>query len=199
MFAVSYDYVYVRPAGPQPFFLSDTTYLGGTNPTVAITAVEPGSLQDLLLDPVPGELFELAQTLPSVEVWSNNIKGTCETPLTPPPLSSTPWPSAITTPVAARPCTYFYSSILQAELSSATPLVVSTATTLSITGSGFSVLPRVQLVSLGDAAVVVECPVSNYTATSVQCVVGAGSSGLYTLHVVVGMCVCRGWGEGCVR
>ena len=82
------------------------------------------------------------------------------------------------------------------------PTTVSTGTQLTVTGTGFSVTPHVQLVSTGNATVVVQCIVSSYTSNSIQCVVGSGNSGSYTLSVVVGTVVlalaCTHWGiEGC--
>jgi hypothetical protein len=123
------------------------------------------------------------QALPSIEVWTRGVKATCGSPLLPPEARDATWPDPVTTPASLRPCTYVYSAALGASLTSASPSTLSQGTLLSISGSGFAVTPFVQLVS---TAGTVDCDVVVYTASSCQCRVGAGPSGVYSLKVVVG-------------
>ena len=184
--ASSFDFVFLSPPGNLGYFGSDVSGLGGVNPQLAFTTIEDGNLNDLFLDPIPGELFELPQALPSVEVWTNGIKATCETPLLPPITPGAPWPDAFSTPVDQRPCTYYYSAAMAASVATISSNTVKSGDVVTVTGTGFSVQPHVQLVSVANASVVVECPTSVFTATTVQCVVSDGSSGAYNLRVIVG-------------
>ncbi len=128
------------------------------------------------------------QALPSIEVWTRNIKATCEAPV----LS---WNASVS--IAA--CTYVYSTSESPTITTVSSTTVSSEDALTIGGTSFFAKPRVQLVpvsaGLGAAATTstsdsesktVECFVSTFTSTTIVCTVQEGSSGEYRLVVTVG-------------
>lgn len=113
------------------------------------------------------------------------LQATCVTPVLPPETGAV-WPTVANTP--SRPCTYVYDNALVSSVTSVTPTTAHTGSLLVITGTNFVQAPFVRLRSTVNAAVEIDCWTVSWSATSIQCGLADGPSGVYTLRVIFGEC-----------
>lgn len=195
-----------NPPGDQPLVTVLTTAAQGTaagvtgiglvgsNPGASITVAQNGS-DDPFYWPVPMDFFQTAVPLPGVQVYSNGILASCNSPV----FNNTD----------SNRCTFRYDNSLTPTVTTVSKTTVIAGDVIVITGTNFLVPsdglragPRGENITLSDLNKVYFgegidtydtgmgggiCEVTSATATQLTCTVKEGTAGTYPLRVEVGL------------
>ncbi|XP_072025342.1 fibrocystin-L-like [Amphiura filiformis] len=155
----TWDIEWTTKGGRQPILEINGTELQGTNVTAEVTRIVEGRL---FMAPIPGEFLRLPYDEPQVEVMVNYIPSTC---------------------AVNGSCAFSYDLGSTPEIDSITPTSGSqyNSTSITISGRRFSDDVLENNVTIGG----IVCDVTSASETSLECDVGPGAIGNYTVVVNV--------------
>lgn len=161
---------FLRPRGDVPSIVFNGDDLTGDNVNITVSTFREGA-NEPFFDPIPARWLEVASEKPSVEVWVNDIKATCNT----------------ATGVSRDACSFEFDDDITPTVASVSASSVSAGSELVLTGTGFSTNAAdvsVSLVLAANTDVRVPCVISAITATVITCNVAAAGAGDYNVEVV---------------
>jgi hypothetical protein len=185
------NFRFFNPMNVTAPFDVDSSLLLGYNVSLTSFVKMSGSADDILLDPVPGDLLETAVSYKPVEVTVNGLKAACVPSGR--PQKSINRSQAEFMAWEASFCGYEYSivrtpvvfSLSSTNITQGDSIVIrGTLFAANVTGNSVDLRLRSPL-NISEISATVPCNVTYGTADEIRCTVGNGAEGLYEMVVTV--------------